>query len=125
MQHNMQLTAEQEAILEGVHGDTLARVMETLVRYGEIFGATKMVPVTSAYNHLVTSFGLKALTPVYELMNQLIRAGLVIGLSVLNVTVDILVDKLHLNISDSSIDIVHGIFVSYFGDIIVKPAFVL
>ena len=77
MQHNMQLTAEQEAILEGVHGDTLARVMETLVRYGEIFGATKMVPVTSTYNHLVTSFGLKALTPVYDLMDQLIRAGAV------------------------------------------------
>ncbi|WP_019239960.1 MULTISPECIES: aconitase X [Enorma] len=77
MQHTMQLTAEQEAILEGVHGDTLARVMETLVRYGEIFGATKMVPVTSRYNHLVTSFGLKALTPVYDLMDQLIRAGAV------------------------------------------------
>ena len=77
MQHTMQLTSEQEAILEGVQGDTLARVMETLVRYGEIFGATKMVPVTSTYNHLVTSFGLKALTPVYELMDQLIRAGAV------------------------------------------------
>ena len=36
-----------------------------------------MVPVTSKYNHLVTSFGLKALGPVYELMNQLIEAGAV------------------------------------------------
>ena len=32
-------------------------------------------PVTSKYNHLVTSFGLKALAPVYELMNQLIESG--------------------------------------------------
>lgn len=32
----------------------------TLVRYGELFGADSMVPVTSQYNHLVTSFGLKA-----------------------------------------------------------------
>ena len=36
-----------------------------------------MVPVTSKYNHLVTSFGLNALTPVYELMEQLIAAGAV------------------------------------------------
>lgn len=77
MQHHLQLTEEQEAILGGSRGETLARVMETLVRYGEIFGATKMVPVTSTYNHLVTSFGLKALTPVYELMDQLIEAGAV------------------------------------------------
>ena len=75
MQHSMHLSEEQESILRGDRGDTLARVMETLVRYGEIFGATKMVPVTSTYNHLVTSFGLKALTPVYDLMNQLIETG--------------------------------------------------
>ena len=75
MDHTMQLTEEQQAILDGAQGETMARVMETLVRYGEIFGAIKMVPVTSQCNHLVTSFGLKALTPVYDLMNQLIETG--------------------------------------------------
>ena len=73
----MYLTPEQQAILNGEKGETLAKVMKTLVKYGEIFGAEKMVPVTSEYNHLVTSFGLKALGPVYELMNQLIEAGAV------------------------------------------------
>ncbi len=73
----MQLTAEQQQILNGEQGETLAKVMKTLVQYGEIFGATKMVPVTSKHNHLVTSFGLKALGPVYEMMNQLIEAGAV------------------------------------------------
>ena len=34
-----------------------------------------MVPVTGKYNHLVTSFGLKALGPVYDLMEQLISTG--------------------------------------------------
>jgi len=68
-------TKEQQAILDGEKGDTLARIMKTLVRYGELFGADSMVPVTSTYNHLVTSFGLKALTPVYELMDKLIEAG--------------------------------------------------
>lgn len=71
----MNLTKEQQAILDGEKGDVLARIMKTLVRYGELFGADAMVPVTSKYNHLVTSFGLKALTPVYELMDKLIEAG--------------------------------------------------
>ena len=71
----MNLTKEQQEIYDGKQGATLAKVMQTLVRYGELFGADGMVPVTSKYNHLVTSFGLKALAPVYELMNQLIESG--------------------------------------------------
>ena len=71
----MQLTPEQQALLNGEKGEVMAKVMKTLVMYGEAFGAEKMVPVTSKYNHLVTSFGLKMITPVYDLMNQLIEAG--------------------------------------------------
>ena len=73
----MKLTEEQQAILDGAQGETLAKVMKTLVMYGEAFGAEKMVPVTSEYNHLVTSFGLKMLGPVYDLMNQLLDADAV------------------------------------------------
>ncbi len=75
----MYLTDEQQAILSGSKGETMAKVMKTLVMYGEAFGADKMVPVTSKYNHLVTSFGLKMMTPVFELMQQLIDAGVVSG----------------------------------------------
>ncbi len=71
----MNLTKEQQAILNGEKGDVLSRIMKTLIRYGELFGADAMVPVTGKYNHLVTSFGLKALKPVYELMDKLIEAG--------------------------------------------------
>jgi len=71
----MYLTDEQQAILNGSQGETMAKVWKTLVMYGEAFGADKMVPVTSEYNHLVTSFGLKMIGPVYELMDQLIQAG--------------------------------------------------
>ncbi len=70
----MRLTEEQQAILDGSQGEVMAKVMRTQVMYGDAFGAEKMVPVTSKYNHLVTSFGLKMLTPVYDLMNQLIEA---------------------------------------------------
>ena len=76
MNYKMELTAEQAAILNGEQGETMAKVMKTLVMYGEAFGATKMVPVTSEKGHLVTSFGLKVMTPVYDLMDQLINAGI-------------------------------------------------
>lgn len=41
----MVLTEEQQAILDGKKGETLAKVMKTLVMYGEAFGAEKMVPL--------------------------------------------------------------------------------
>ncbi len=75
MNYKMELTPEQKAILDGEQGETMAKVMKTLVMYGEAFGATKMVPVTSDMGHLVTSFGLKVMNPVYDLMQQLIDAG--------------------------------------------------
>ena len=71
----MYLTPEQQEILNGSKGETIAKVMKTLVMYGDAFGADKMVPVTSEYNHLVTSFGLKMMKPVFDLMQQLIDAG--------------------------------------------------
>ena len=49
--------------------------MKTLVMYGDAFEAEKLVPITSKYNHLVTSFGLKVMSPVYDLMQQLLDAG--------------------------------------------------
>ena len=73
----MYLTDEQQAILDGSKGEVQAKVMKTLVMYGEAFGADKLVPVTSTYNHLVTSFGLKMMKPVFDLMQQLIDAGAV------------------------------------------------
>ena len=75
----MQLTAHQQEMLDGKHGETMAKVMKTLIMYGETFGAEDMVAVTSEYNHLVTSFGLKVMSPVYDLMQRLIDAGVTSG----------------------------------------------
>ena len=75
----MILTKEQQAILDGEKGETLAKVMKTLVMYGDAFEAEKLVPITSKYNHLVTSFGLKVMSPVYDLMQQLLDAGVASG----------------------------------------------
>ena len=73
----MELTKEQQAILNGTQGDTMAKIMKTLVMYGETFGATKMVPVTNQKGHLVTSFGLGVMKPIFDLMDRLIEEGAV------------------------------------------------
>ena len=70
----MILTKEQQAILDGERGETMAKVMKTLVMYGDAFEAEKLVPISSKYNHLVTSFGLKVMSPVYDLMQKLLDA---------------------------------------------------
>ena len=75
----MILTKEQQAILNGEQGETMAKVMKTLVMYGDAFEAEKLVPITSKYNHLVTSFGLKVMSPVYDLMQQILDAGVASG----------------------------------------------
>ncbi len=75
----MILTPEQQALLDGSKGETMAKVVKTLVMYGDAFGAERMVPVTSKYGHTVISFGLKAIKPVYALYDELLGAGLVSG----------------------------------------------
>ncbi|MBO5199902.1 MAG: DUF521 domain-containing protein [Clostridia bacterium] len=75
----MYLTPEQQAILDGEKGEVMAKVMKTMVMYGDAFEAEKLVPITSNYNHLVTSFGLKVMSPVYDLMQQLLDAGVMSG----------------------------------------------
>ena len=58
----MILTPEQQAILDGSKGEVQAKVMKPLVMYGEAFGADKLVPVTSKYNHLVDEVSAVALS---------------------------------------------------------------
>ena len=77
--YKMKPTPEQEAILNGEKGEVMAKVMKTLVLYGDAFEAEKMVPVTATMGHLVTSFGLKVMKPIYDLMDTLIDAGALSG----------------------------------------------
>ena len=66
-------------MLDGAQGETMAKVVKTLVMYGDAFGAERMVPITGKCGHTVISFGLKAIQPVYDLYDQLIAAGLASG----------------------------------------------
>lgn len=75
MEYRMHLTDEEQAILNGSQGETMAKIVKTLVLYGDAFGATRFVPVTGQ-GHLVTSFGISVLKPVFSIMDELIDAGL-------------------------------------------------
>lgn len=72
----MTLSKEELAILNGAEGPTKAKIMETIVRYGDIFDAKRLVKVTHGEGHLVTSFGLSLLKPIYRIMDEFIGAGL-------------------------------------------------
>ena len=58
-QPKMALTPEQLDILSGKQGETKAKMMEVLVRYGDVFGAKRMVPLTYKTGHLVIKKGRK------------------------------------------------------------------
>ena len=72
----MELTKEQQDILSGSQGEVMSRVLQTLVMFGDIFGADRLVPVTYKDGHLVTSFGIALLKPLFSTMEKLIEADI-------------------------------------------------
>ena len=72
----MKLNEEQQAMLDGSRGAVMAKIMKTLVMYGDAFSAERMVPVTSRYGHTVISFGLGVMDPVYDLYDEILSAGI-------------------------------------------------
>jgi predicted aconitase len=74
-QPKMKLTPEQQGILEGKEGEAKAKMMESIVRLGDMFEAPRLAKVTHEEGHLVSSFGIGLLVALYPLMDQLIAAG--------------------------------------------------
>ena len=72
----MKLTKEQQDILEGKQGPVMAKIMETVVMFGDIFDAPRLVKITHDDGHLVTSFGIKLLKPLFSTMEQINEAGI-------------------------------------------------
>ncbi|SHG78637.1 aconitase X catalytic domain-containing protein [Ferrimonas marina] len=70
---NMTLTPDQQAMLDGANGAALAKCLQTLVQYGEAFGAKRLVPIKSA--HLTGSFKIFFYTAYYEIIQQLVADG--------------------------------------------------
>ena len=72
----MLLTDEQLKILNGSQGEVKAKIMETIVRFGDIFDAPRLVKVTHKDGHLVTSFGIGLLKPLFRTMDELNKEGI-------------------------------------------------
>jgi predicted aconitase len=71
----MILTDEEQAMLDGSQGPVMAKIMKTVVTFGDTFGAERLVPLDHAV-HLVTSFGMIGLDPVFDMMDEIIAAGI-------------------------------------------------
>ncbi len=71
----MKLTLEEKKILEGKQGPVKAKILKTLVEFGDVFGAEKLVKITHD-GHLVTSFGIGLIKPLFRIMDEIINAGI-------------------------------------------------
>jgi predicted aconitase len=71
----MMLTEEELSILGGAKGETLAKVMKAVILFGEAFGAKHLVPI-SGRPHLAASCGTDLIAPFFDLLDELIGAGL-------------------------------------------------
>jgi predicted aconitase len=70
----MKLDPEQEGILRGENGPVMAKAMETVVRYGEAFGAKRLVPIKSG--HLAGTFGIGPYKAYIQILERIAAEGL-------------------------------------------------
>jgi len=73
--HKLTLTQEEQDILNGSKGPVMAKVLDTIVRHGELFGAERLAdcggqPHSSLYT------GSPWVTPVLEMFEEIADAGL-------------------------------------------------
>ena len=71
----MILNEELKAVQRGEQGEAMAKVLNTLIMYGEAFGAKRMVKITGKMGHAVIGTGSLTWKPVFDLMQKLIDGG--------------------------------------------------
>ena len=69
------LTPEEQAIMDGEQGEILQKVMNTVVTYGKLMGATRLVDLQAA-PHLALSWSTDGFYPFIKIFKQLADAGL-------------------------------------------------
>ena len=72
---DMILNEELLAVQRGEQGEAMRKVLNTLVMYGEAFGAERMVKITGKMGHSVIGTGSMTWKPVFDLMEELIDGG--------------------------------------------------
>ena len=70
----MQLTQEELEIFNGEKGPVMQKLMQTIVRFGDCFGAKKLVNLDGPM-HLVNTTAMAGLDSIYDILDQLIEAG--------------------------------------------------
>ncbi len=71
----MKLTKEEQAFLNGEKGPTMKKILQSVIDYGEIFGADSLVDITNN-GHFVISMGVSLFTPFYLMLDEIIESGL-------------------------------------------------
>ena len=69
----MRIDSEQDAILKGDRGEVISRALRTLVDYGTVFNAKRLVPIKSA--HLAGSFGTISYGAYFHVLDQILKEG--------------------------------------------------
>ena len=69
------LTQEEEDILHGKQGQTMQKIMETLVLYGEVLNAEKLVEI-EGNGHLVICWPIPGISPPMEMLDEFVDCGL-------------------------------------------------
>jgi predicted aconitase len=72
---DINLSKEEQNLLNGEHGPTMQKVMKTLVLYGEALGAERLVDIEGD-GHMVISWAMPGIAPSLEMLDELISAGL-------------------------------------------------
>lgn len=71
----MILNDELTAVKNGVQGETMRKILKTLINFGEAFGAERMVPITSEYGHSVIGAASFSWSPVFDIIDEMIESG--------------------------------------------------
>jgi predicted aconitase len=71
----IELSPEEQDILQGKQGPVLQKVMETVLLYGEALGAERLVDIDGD-GHFVIAYAIPGIAPAMEMLDELVAAGL-------------------------------------------------
>ena len=72
---NLALTETDHALLDGAGGPVRAKVMQTVVCYGQALGARALLDITGP-GHLVIAYALPGIAPDLQMLEELAAAGM-------------------------------------------------
>jgi predicted aconitase len=75
MKHKMKLTREEQAILNGSEGEEKAKLMQIVVKFGNTFGAEKLVELGGA-PHSNMFIGASYMSSMIKMLDECAKAGL-------------------------------------------------